>query len=228
MIKSEEITIVKNEDYNYLKRKMLRLEEVYKQSTDQNVRLSVKERTLFEICERFSNFYEEYSELFDSCQMSSLMEITNLMDLIMGKYSIEKLMPITEKEAKKILKLKDKPLKMFLRGYNEAIENKNLTYYSQRIDDKLVYLTRMDNQFVGAVTNIKPNSRKSECLCHFCKQFRRGDDILFVTTSKTVKDNYSCIGNTVCSDYELCNKNIESNSTLIKFLKYGLDKEKNK
>lgn len=224
MIESDELTLIKNEDYNFLKREMHCLEEVYKQSNDQNIRLCVKERVLFEISDRFTNFYEDYSKLFESCQMSSLNEISNFIDLIMGKYSVEKLSPITEKEAKKILKLKEKTLKFFLKGYNSAISNKNLTYYSQRINDILVYLTKQDNQFIGAVTNVKPNSRKSECLCHFCKQFRRGDDVIFVTTSKTTKDNYSCIGNSVCSDYEMCNKNIESRRPLIKFLKYGLDK----
>ena len=47
---------------------------------------------------------------------------------------------------------------------------------------------------------------------------------MFITAFKTIKGNYSCIGNTVCSDYELCNKDIESRSKLIKFLKYGLEK----
>lgn len=218
---------VKNEEYNFLRKRMLRLEEVYKQSSDQKVRQVVKEKTLYEICDRFPDFYEEYQDSFEACKMSSLMEISNLIDLVMSKYSVEALSPITEKEAKKILKLKDKPLKIFVKGYNDAITNKNLTYYSQRIDDKLVFLTMDDNKFVGSVTNVTPNARNGECLCHFCRQFRRGNDILFITnTAKTSKGDYSSIGQTVCSDYSRCNKDIEARDAVVKFLKYKIKKEK--
>lgn len=229
MIEISGIEAVRNEDYNFLRKRMLRLEESYKQSNDQRVRQVLKEKTLFEICERFPNFYEEYSNSFESCKMSSLMEITNLTDFVMSKYSVEKLSPITENEAKKILKLKDKTLKIFVKGYNDAIVSKDLTYYSQRIDDKLVCLTKQDNEFIGSVTNVTPNIRNRECLCYFCRQFRRGDDILFITnTAKTSKGEYSSIGQTVCSDYEMCNKDIESSAALVKFLRYKLDKEKDK
>ena len=80
---------VKNEEYNFLRKRMLRLEEVYKQSSDQKVRQVVKEKTLYEICDRFPDFYEEYQDSFEACKMSSLMEISNLIDLVMSYYSYQ-------------------------------------------------------------------------------------------------------------------------------------------
>lgn len=217
---------IKNEDYNFLRKRMLRLEETYKQSTDQKVRQVVKEKTLYEICDRFPNFYDKFSYLFDKCQMSSLIEITDLIDNVMSKYSVEPLMHITENEIKRLLKLKEKNLRAFVREYNAEIENKKLTYYSQRIDNKLVFLTIDGDKIVGTVTDITPNIRSKECLCHFCRQFRRGDDIIFVTNiNKNHKGDYSSIGQTVCSNYEMCNKNIESREDLIKFLEYKKTKK---
>lgn len=217
---------IPNEDYNFLRKRMLRLEESYKQSVDQTVRKAVKEKTLYDICERFPNFFYEYADAFEACQMSSLKEITDLYDAVMGRYSVEPLPPITsEKEVKRLLKLKDKTLKTFIRGYNEAVTRQNLTYYSQRIDDKLVFLTVQDGEFVGAATDVSKNQRNGECLCHVCRRFRRGNDITFVTnTAKTSKGDYSSIGQTICTDYESCNREVEERAPLVKFLKYKLDK----
>lgn len=223
------IETIRNEDYNFIKKRMLRLEEAYKQSNDQKVRQLVKEQVLYEISERFPRFLEEYAESFTNCQMSSLREITELTAHVLSKYSVEKLPQITEKEAKRVLKLKDKALKIFVRGYNAAIVSKNLTYYSQRIDDKLVFFTTQDNMPLGLVSSINPNVRNKECLCYFCKQFRRGKDIVFITNSVKPKEgNYSCIGQTVCSDYEMCNRSIESNKTLVKIFKYKLGNNEDK
>lgn len=218
----EEVT---NEDYNFLKKRMKRLEECYKQSCDQQIRNAVKDKTLFEICERFPSFYEDYGESFEACKMSSLKEVADLVDMVLAKYSIEKLSPITMQEAKKILKLKEKALKQFVKGYNEAVARENLTYYSQRIDDKLVCLTEQNGEFVGAATDISKGKRNGECLCHFCRRFRRGDEIVFVTNSaRTAKGEYSSIGQSICSDYEACNRDIEERQPVVKFLSYKLEK----
>lgn len=217
---------VSNEDFNFLRKRMARLEEVYKQSNDPVVRCAVRDKTLFDICERFPSFYEDFGESFEGCKMSSLMEITALFDSVMGQYSVEPLQPITsEKQVKKMLKLKDKQLKSFIKGYNEAVAKKPLTYYSQRIDDKLVFMTVQDGEFIGAATEVSKDRRNGECLCYFCRRFRRGDDIVFVTnTARTAKGEYSSIGQTICSDYESCNRELEDKPPVVKFLRYHIDK----
>ena len=223
-----ETKVISNEDYNFLRKRMLRLEESYKQSNDSTVRRAVRDKTLFDICERFPDFLYEYGDVFECCAMSSLKEITDLYDLVMGRFSIKQLPKIeSEKEVKRLLKLKDKALKSFIKGYNEAVETHNLTYYSQRIDDKLVFLTVQDGEFVGAATDVSRSQRNGECLCHVCRRFKRGPEITFVTnTAKTTKGEYSSLGQTICSDYESCNREVEDREPLVKFLRYKLDKER--
>ena len=225
-----DIIQIANEDYNFLRARMLRLEESYKQSVDQKVRLAVRDKTLYDICERFPEFIEKYGDDFEKCGMSSLKEITYLYDSIMERYSVEKLpMIASEKEVKRILKLKDKALKNFIRGYNAAVSRQNLTYYSQRIDDKFVFLTVDNGEFVGSTTEVSRHQRTGECLCHVCRRFRRGDEILFITnTAQTTKGDYSSIGQTICSDYEACNQAVEDRKPLVKFLRYKLEKFENK
>jgi len=222
----EKIEQIPNEDYNFLRKRMLRLEEAYQQSTDQSIRIAVRDKTLYDICERFPDFYYEYVDSFESCKMSSLKEITDLFELVMGRYSIEALPQIkSEKEVKKILKLKDKALATFIKEYNAAVKNHDLTYYSQRIDDKLVFLTVKDGEFVGAATEVSKSQRNGECLCHACRRFRRGQEIVFVTnTAKSARGDYSSLGQNFCSDYETCNRDIEEGEELVKFLQYKLDK----
>ena len=223
-----ETKVISNEDYNFLRKRMMRLEESYKQSNDQTVRKAVRDKTLFDICERFPDFLYDYGDAFECCAMSSLKEITDLFDSVMGRYSIEPLPKIqSEKDVKRLLKLKDKALKTFIKGYNDAVETHNLTYYSQRIDDKLVFLTVQDGEFVGAATDVSRSQRNGECLCHVCRRFKRGQEITFVTnTAKTTKGEYSSLGQTICSDYESCNREVEDREPLVKFLRYKLDKEK--
>lgn len=226
----KEIKKVSNEDFNFLKKRMSRLECVYKDSIDLAVRRAVRDKTLYDICERFPTFLEEHGEAFEACKMESLMEITTLFDKVMGKYLIEPLKQIeSEKQVKKMLKLKDKQLKTFIKSYNEAVAKKSLTYYSQRIDDKLVFMTVQDGEFVGAATEISKGRCKGKSLCHFCNSFKMGDEIVFVTNSvRTAKDEYSSIGQTICSDYESCNREVENKPPIIKFLKYHIDKGEGK
>lgn len=229
MIKNKEE--ISNEDYNFLMVRMRGLEETYKQCIDAKVRNIVKEKIFCEICIRFPTFFECYGDYFQQCKMSSLKEICDLIDLVNSKYVVKRMPYIREKQIMKILKLKEKSLKAFVKDYNNAIEGKNLTYYSKKMDDKLVLLSQHDGELIGAVTQGFSFKGNKECLCYFCGKFRRGNEILFVTNSvRTAKGKYASIGQTICSDFELCNKNIEKKQNVIRFLSYGkqmkmLDKE---
>lgn len=220
--------LINNEDYNYLRKKLRRLEEVYK-SDDINIRNAVKMTTLEEITYRLYDFKDLFKEDFEKCKMSSLLEIDNLQDKVLSNYGVKKLKEITEKELSKKLKLKDKPLKAFLKGYNEAIKNEDLTYYSQRIDDKLVILTENDGEFLGAVTNVIRTNSRSEHLCPFCNKFRHSDEVIFISNVKSNQQGeYSSLGQTICEDYKKCNKDIQSKEALNTFLSFKLDKGKSK
>ena len=212
MIKNKEE--ISNEDYNFLMVRMRGLEETYKQCIDAKVRNIVKEKIFCEICIRFPTFFECYGDYFQQCKMSSLKEICDLIDLVNSKYVVKRMPYIREKQIMKILKLKEKSLKAFVKDYK-----------------KQVVLSQHDGELIGAVTQGFSFKGNKECLCYFCGKFRRGNEILFVTNSvRTAKGKYASIGQTICSDFELCNKNIEKKQNVIRFLSYGkqmkmLDKE---
>lgn len=216
--------------YNFIRARMKRLEEAYKQSCDQNVRNAVKEKTFYEIAGEIDGFYEKFGDLFDGCEMSSLMEITKLTEAVMSEYSATPLPVIEASQAKRILKLKERDLNNFVKAYNAAVSKQPLTYYSQIIDQKIVFLTQIDGEFVGTVGQISKDRRNRESLCAFCRQFRRGDEIVFATTSTPAKNSgeYSAIGQYCCSDYNRCNNSIEDSSVLEDFVSFAMVKKKGK
>lgn len=220
---------IKNNEYNFLRKRLKRLEEVYKQSCDLIVRNAVKETTLYDIEEGIPGFYDTYAEKFEECKMESLKEVLDLTDEILGNYTIEKLPKIEVKEAKKIFKVKERALNAFVKAYNAAVEKENLSYFSQRVDDKLLLLTYEEGEFLGAVASVQRNRRNKEALCPFCKQFRRGEDIVFMTTNvKEAKSEFAVVGQYCCSEYEICNRDIEEIESVKKFIRYSYPKNKNK
>lgn len=216
--------------YNFIRARMKRLEETYKQSCDQQVRKAVKEKTFYEIAGEIDGFYEKFEDLFDGCEMSSLMEITKLTEAVMSEYTATKLPQIEPAQAKRLLKLKEKDLKNFVKAYNQAVSKQPLTYYSQLIDQKIVFLTQIDGEFVGSVGQVSKDRRNRESLCAFCRQFRRGDEIVFATVSTPAKNGgeYSAIGQYCCSDHTRCNNSIEDSSVLEEFVSFAMVKKKGK
>lgn len=214
--------------YNFIKARMKRLEEAYKQSCDHQVRNAVKEKTFYEIAGEIDDFYEKFGYLFETCKMSSLMEITKLTETVMSEYSAIPLPTIEISQAKRILKLKERDLNNFVKAYNQVVSRQPLTYYSQIIDQKIVFLTQINGEFVGTVGQITKDRRNRESLCAFCRKFRRGDEIVFVTTSTSAKNNaeYSVIGQYCCSDYNRCNNSIEDSSVLDEFVSFAMVKKK--
>lgn len=160
--------------------------------------------------------------------MSSLMEITKLIETVMSEYSAISLPTIEISQAKRILKLKDRDLNNFVKAYNQVVSKQPITYYSQIIDQKIVFLTQINGEFVGTVGQVTKDRRNRESLCAFCRKFRRGDEIVFVTTSTSVKNNgeYSAIGQYCCSDYNRCNNSIEDSGVLDEFVSFAMVKKK--
>ncbi len=211
-----------NEEYNFVRIRMKRLEEAYKQTIDPIIRIAVKDRTCYELLESIPAFYERFGENLEKCQMSSLKEITDVTDNIMNSLNIIKLEEIDVQTAKKVLKLKQKQLLLFVKAYNEAVKNENLTYFSKQIDNKFIVLACNDGEYYGTVSSMPKNSKYKKSLCCFCNSFRNGDEITFVTNSlRKGNDEYRSIGQYCCSDYQQCNKDIVDSSNLIRFLSFN-------
>lgn len=218
---------IRNTDYNFIRNRMKRLEDTYKQSCDDNVRNIVKEKTFYEIASRIDGFYEMFAEAFGNCQMSSLMEIVKLSESVMGEYIASTLPTLAESEAKKMLKLKERDLDKFLREYNKAVQSGHLTYYSQIIDQKIVFIVESEGELIGTVGQVSRDKRVKESLCPFCRTFRRGDEIIFVTNKRSGRDGeYSTVGQYCCTDYVKCNLAIEDSSAMETFASYNQQKRK--
>ena len=218
---------IRNIDYNFIRKRLKRLEEAYKQSSDHTVRMAVKDKTFGEIIDRIDGFYEMFGESFEACQMGSLREIDMLCEEVMSKYTAKKLPSIAKGQAKKMLKLKERDLDKLLREYNKAVEERPLTYFSQQIDQKIVFITEMDGELVGTVGQVSKNQKNRESLCPFCNRFRKGDEILFATNAYSGKNGeYSAVGQYFCTDYVRCNEEIEDTTVLDAFVGYSLKKKK--
>jgi len=215
---------VTNLEYNLIKKQLKILETAYKQSNDKKVLESVKTRVYFELTSGINEFTEYFGKELEACQMTNLKEIDELREKIMANLNIKHLPKIEAKSLKKKLKLSDKDLASLIRGYNESINKKPLTYYSQKIDEKLVILYYENEECSAAVCSTIKNKRSLvPGFCHFCNTVRSCDEILFIANTRATKKDYSSIGVYCCLNYEKCNADIIDTNNLRKFINYKCD-----
>lgn len=157
-----------NEEYNFVRKRLKRLEEAYNQTIDPSIRIAVKEQTCYELYERVPTFYDIFGGMLENCRMSSLKEITDITDKISESLEVGKLQEVDVQTAKKILKLKPKQLMLFLKAYNEAVKKEDLTYFSARQDNKFIFMTYKDGEFYGAVSDLPKEAKHKKSLCCFC------------------------------------------------------------
>ena len=150
--------------------------------------------------------------------MDSLVEIAELSDKIFDNVEIIKLTSINEKELKKAVKLKEKPLRQVLRGYNDTVENTHLTYYSHPIDDKTILILPKEDKILANIARVANINKLGESLCYFCKQFRKNFEMVHITNERSSKDNYDTVTQTVCKDYLVCNRSILNTENLEEFI----------
>ena len=208
---------ITNIEYNLINKNLLILEDAYKQSNDIKVLNAVKDQIYFQLME-IDGFAEMFEKDFESCQMNSLAEIADLSDKIKNSIEVIKLPSITEKELKIAVKLKEKPLRLSLNGYNDTISNTNLTYYSYPIDDKVVLILPKEDKIIANIARVSNINKLGESLCYFCKQFRKNFDMVHITNEKSSKDNYDTVTQTVCKDYLVCNRSILNTDNLKEFI----------
>ena len=103
-----------NEEYNFVRKRLKRLEEAYNQTIDPSIRIAGKEQTCYELYEWVPAFYDIFCGMLENCRMSSLKEITDITDKISESLEVGKLQEVDVQTAKKILKLKQKQLMLFL------------------------------------------------------------------------------------------------------------------
>ncbi len=221
--------IINNLENNLIQRSLRLLEDAYKQSNDSKVLNAVKDQLYFSLM-AIEGFDERFKVDFDNCKMSSLEDIDELAEKINSNIDVIKLENITEKEFKKLIKLKDRQFRNVLSGYNEAIEELPLTFFSHYVDDKLVLILpkgdnkdeedkdNKENTILTNIARVKNINKLGEGLCYFCNSFRKNPELVYVTNEKTSKENYNAITQIVCKDYKLCNESILNTDNLEEFI----------
>lgn len=206
-----------NTQYNLINKNLQILEDSYKQSNDSKVLNAVKDQIYFQLME-IEGFSEMFEKDFENCKMDSLAEITELSEKIKNSVETIKLPNITEKELKSAVKLKEKPLRLSLNGYNNTINNTNLTYYSHPIDDKTILILPKEDKIIANIARVANINKLGESLCYFCKQFRKNFEMVHITNERSFRDNYDTVTQTVCKDYLVCNSSILSTDNLEEFI----------
>ncbi len=204
-----------NLEYNFLKSKLNEMIDAYKQSNDPEVHAFIREQTINIIATSFPEIAQLKQNEIKKFQMKNLNEITGFNQKILENILVVKLPTITEKELKKQIKAKFIP--KFVKAYNEAIANNNLTYYSLPIDQNLIIIKQIEGTPKAVIANVKPNKALSKTLCAFCNQFRPSGEVGFITN--TNKQN-NTIGFYACLDSIKCNESITSESKLNDFINY--------
>jgi len=211
---------VNNLEYNLIKKRLNRLKEAYSQSNDDDVLRTVKDQVYTELAIAIDKFDDSFSKDFDACKMSGLKEIEDLITTVNSNVIVQDLPRIELSSAKKILKqLSEKQLNAFVQAYNGL--KTPVTYYSKRFDDKLAIILPQDGTFIGVVAEIRKGDKQREQICAFCNNFRKGDEIGFVSNKVTSrKDEYRALGLLCCLDGVLCNTDILDTQKLISFISY--------
>lgn len=83
----------------------------------------------------------------------------------MSHLDVKRLAPLEISVAKRIFKLKGKALNQFVRGFNAAVIKRPLTYYSQQIDQKFIFIFDNDGEYHGVVGNVSKTHKTRESLC---------------------------------------------------------------
>ncbi len=220
---------INNIEYNLIKKKMKQLRDTYMQSNDQEICNVVKEQVFFELGTKINSFADFFAEFFEKCEMNSLKEIDDLEEAVLALIKVVKLPQIEYERMKKKVKMPEKNLKRVVKNYNEAVLNEPLTYYSQQIDEKKVFVFPKDEECLMVLCDTSRYNGGRKILCDFCNGFRTSDEILFVSnTIKLNKEEYSTLGLNCCSDYIKCNQDILQTEKLTDFLRYGKEKIKSK
>ena len=223
--------IVNKLKYNLIKKELSKIEDCYKQSNDIKIRNCVKEMAFYKLCDAIPSFEELFIDAFTACDMSSLYKLDKLYESVWSEIKIEELPQVDLSTVKKLFrKLQEKEQRAIVAGYNEALKNTNLVYYTQSFNSKKVILYYDNGQFEGYICETRPNVKGREMDCHFCHAFRRGSEIEYVSKIEKGKNGvYNSRTVTCCSDYKMCNEDLLNIDPLKDFLKIGESKnEKNR
>ncbi|WP_097027742.1 FusB/FusC family EF-G-binding protein [Clostridium peptidivorans] len=198
---------IKKYEYNYIKKCLHDLYNVFVGCIDINVIEVNKAYTHNKILGLFTSLSEEEKEILDISRINDPLHIdkylAELNEYVYGMPSI------TKSEINRLFK-KEKNFK--LPDLN-AQDSKNV--YLGWIDEssrKLFLAYNMNDKLVGMVCIIPSYSSSNTHMCSLCNHVGRQNEVAFVSsickTSNTGEGAYKSIGFNICLDSEKCNERI--------------------
>lgn len=207
---------IRNHQFNLINKQVNLLHRTISTVTDPKVVESVRYSVHSKIMELFPDAAKD--------QKQTLEKISTLNTWEEFQYflrSLEPLMeefaPVSEKQIRKLFP-KNKKLKVPHLG---LVDYRYITYlgWTDIATNKMFLVYHLNGQLVGVEGRFTPLNAKSPCfLCN------RHEEVAFfsaITKSKPLKaspDYYKAIGNYMCVDSEICNKNITDVTALEKFI----------
>ncbi|WP_053375980.1 FusB/FusC family EF-G-binding protein [Paenibacillus sp. FJAT-27812] len=206
---------IRNHQYNLIKKQVNLLQTACNTVSDPKVVEAVRSSAQIKSIEAFP----EATEL----QKQHLEKISTLNKTEDFQHYLESLeplmMPFAEVTAAQIKKLFHKVKKLKVPDL-DAFDYRYVTYMGWRdiASNKLFLVYRLNGQLVGIEGKLTPTNKKSTCfLCN------RHEEIALITAiakkpANASPDYYKAIGNYMCVNSDVCNKNITDTAALDKFI----------
>jgi hypothetical protein len=207
---------ISNHQYNLIRRQAERLLQARKTVTDPKVVEAVCCSVLLAIAEEFPAATESHKQALDA-----VSAVTTAGELQVYLQSLQPYMAafpqLTDKALKKLF-----PKVKKLRGPNlEALDRRYVTYigWADIAMNKMFLVYDLLGQLVGIEGNLTPVGKKS--VCFVCNRYEEVALVSAVTKSRPAHaspDYYKSVGNYMCVDSSVCNRNITNVAALEKFV----------
>ncbi|MCC3371573.1 FusB/FusC family EF-G-binding protein [Cohnella sp. REN36] len=207
---------IRNHQFNLIQKQTGLLRQACGTAADPKVVESVRYGALQQITDMFPEATDEQRHALE--RISSLQTAPEfaqyLQDLEPGRTAFSSL---TDKQLQKLF-----PKAKKLKGPNrDEIDLRHVTYlgWTDIASNKMYLVYEARGRLVGIEGRFTPAGKKSTCfLCN-----RQEEVALFTAITKTKPagaspDYYKAIGNYLCADSEVCNKNITNVAVLEKFI----------
>ncbi|WP_010491784.1 FusB/FusC family EF-G-binding protein [Paenibacillus elgii] len=207
---------IRNHQYNYIKKQVDLLKRACYSVTDPKVVESVRYSVHFNIMEAFPGA--------DGLQKQVLEKASTLRAEGEFRHYLHSLEPylteFPEVTGKQLAKLFPKNKKLKLPDLT-AIDYRYVTYlgWVDIATNKLFIVYRLNGQLVGIEGRYIPTNKSVCFLCNRHAEVALFTAVIQSKPANALPDYYKAIGNYLCVDSEVCNKNITNVTALDKFVR---------
>ena len=208
-------TFIRNHQYNLIKKQAGLLQRACQTVSDPKVVESVRYSAQTAILDAFPDAGEQEKQLLDLSSLRAPEQFRDYLNAL--EPYLEPLPPLT---AKQLAKLFPKVKKLKAPDLS-AVDTRYLTYlgWADIATNKLFIVYHLDGQWVGIEGRQTPTNKG---VCFVCN--RHEEVALFSAVTKWRPANaspeyYKAIGNYLCVDSSVCNKNITNGVPLEKFVR---------